>query len=89
MLVGCGEIPDPHAEFEDQLVRDISFNTALPKLLKTLTPREQEIFACLRNNQRNCNIAKALALSEARVNQLVTQVTLKLTDACRRLGLAE
>ena len=39
------EVPDVHAEFEAKLVRDISFATALPKLLKMLTPREREIFA--------------------------------------------
>jgi len=83
------EVADPRAEFEAELVRNISFNTALPKLLKMLTPREQEIFACLRANHQNCDIAKALALSEARVNQLVTQVTRKLTRAAQRLGLAE
>lgn len=83
------EVPDPHAEFEAALVRDFSFAAALPKLLKILTPRERDVFARLRDNQRNCEISKALALSEARVNQLVTQVTHKLTDACRRLGLAE
>ena len=83
------EVPDPHAEFEVELVRNISFNTALPKLLKLLTPREREIFTCLRANQRNCEIAKALTLSEVRVNQLVTQVTQKLTRAAQRLGLAE
>lgn len=83
------EVPDPHAAFEAELVRNISFKTALPKLLEILTPREQEIFACLRANQRNCEIAEALTLSEARVNQLVTQVTQKLTRAAQRLGLAE
>ncbi|RKU30527.1 hypothetical protein C6499_06040 [Candidatus Poribacteria bacterium] len=83
------EVPDPRAEFETELVRNISFNTALPKLLKMLTPREQEVFACLRTDQRNCEIAETLTLSEARVNQLVTQVTQKLTRAAQRLGLAE
>ena len=83
------EVPDPHAEFEVELVRDISFTAALPKLLKILTPREREIFTYLRANHRNCEIAEALTLSEARVNQLVTQVTQKLTCAAQRLGLAE
>ena len=54
-----------------------------------LTPREQEIVACLRANHQNCDIAKALTLSEARVNQLVTQVTRKLTRAAQKFGLAE
>ena len=82
-------VPDAHAEFEEALVRDISFATALPKLLKMLTPREREIFACLREDQQNCEIAEALMISEARVSQLVKQVTLKLTNAGRHLGLAE
>lgn len=83
------EVPDPHAEFEAKLVRDISFATALPRLLKMLTPRERKIFACLRDNQQNCEIAEALTISEGRVSQLVKQVTLKLTKAAQRLGLAE
>lgn len=83
------EVPDPHAEFEAELVRDISFTTALPKLLKMLTPREREIFDCLRENQQNCEIAKVLTISEGRVSQLVKQVTLKLTNAAQRLGLTE
>lgn len=78
-----------NAEFEEALVRDISFATALPKLLKMLTPREREILACLRGNQQHCEIAEALTISEARVSQLVKQVTLKLTNAGRHLGLAK
>ncbi len=81
------KVPDPHAAFEADLVRDISFTAALPKLLKILTPREQEIFDRLRENQQNCEIAQALRISEARVSQLVKQVTLKLTDAGQNLGL--
>lgn len=83
------EIPAPHAEFEEALVRDISFATALPKLLKILTPRERDIFAYLRENQQNCEIAKTLTISEARVSQLVKQVRLKLTNAGQNLGLRE
>ena len=83
------EIPDPHAEFEEALVRDISFAAALPKLLKILTRRERDVFTCLCDNQRNCEIAKALAVSEARVNQLVRQVKLKLSTAGQKLGLAK
>lgn len=83
------EVPDAHAEFEEALVRNLSFAAALPKLLKMLTPREREVFACLRENQQNCEIAKVLTLSEARVNQLVKQVTLKLTHVGQRLGLTE
>lgn len=83
------EVPDPHAEFEVELVRNISFTAVLPKLLKMLTPREREVFTCLRADQQNCEIAKALTLSEARVNQLVTQVIQKLTRAAQSLGLTE
>ena len=83
------EVSAPYTEFEEALVRDISFQDALPKLLKTLTPREREIFACLREDQRNCEIAEVLNLSESRVSQLVTQVTQKLTGAAQRLGLAD
>lgn len=81
--------PDPHAEFEDELVRDMSFAAALPELLKTLTPCERDVFACLREGQRNREIAGILNLSAPRVSQLVTQVTQKLRNAGRRLGLAE
>ncbi len=80
---------EPYAEFEDELVRDISFQDALPELLKTLTPREREVFTCLRDDQRNCEIAEALNLTESRVSQLVTQVTQKLRKAGQRLDLAE
>ena len=83
------EVADPHAEFTDELVRNISLAATLPKLLKILTTREREVFACLRKDQRNCEIAEALNLSESRVSQLVTQVTLKLTDAAQRLDLAD
>ena len=82
-------VPDPHAEFEEALVRDISFTAVLPKLLKILTPREREVFACLRENQQNCEIAADLKISEARVSQLMKQVTLKLTNAGQNLGLRE
>ena len=83
------EFPDPHAEFEDGLVKDISFASTLPKLLKTLTPCERNVFACLREGQRNREIAEILNLSAPRVSQLVTQVTQKLRKAGRRLGLVE
>ena len=83
------EVPDPGAAFEDKLVREISFADALPALLKTLTPREREIFGCIRDNQRNSEIAEVLKISESRVSQLVNQVTLKLTAAARELGLTD
>ena len=82
-------IEDPYAEFEDELVREISFQDALPEFLKVLTPREREVFSCLRDDQRNFEIAEALNLTESRVSQLITQVTEKLRQAGQRLGLAE
>ena len=81
------EVPDAHAEFEAEVAEDISFREALPKLLKILTPREREVYTCLRNDYQNCEIAEALTISEARVSQLVKQVTLKLTNAAQRIGL--
>jgi len=83
------EVPDPYAEFEDELVRNISFVSALPELLQTLTPRERKVFECIRKNQLNCQIAEALKISQARVSQLVVQITLKLSRAGQRFGLAE
>ena len=89
VLGRLSEVPDPYADFTDELVRNISLAATLPKLLKTLTAREREVFACLRKDQRNCEIAEVLNLSESRVSQLVTQVTQKLTGAAQRLGLAD
>ena len=83
------EVPDAHAEFEAELVRNISFATALPKLLQMLTPRERDVFACIRENQQNYEIAETLKISEARVSQLVTQMTQKLRSAGKSLDLAE
>ncbi len=88
-LARLPEVPARYTEFEEALVRNISFEAALPKLLKILTPREREVFACLREDQQNCEIAEVLNLSESRVSQLVKQVTLKLTNAAQGLGLAE
>lgn len=81
--------PDPHAEFEAELVQNISFASALPELLKTLTPREREVFAYLRKNKQNREIGEILDLSAPRVSQLVTQITQKLRHAGQRLGLTE
>ena len=88
-LARLREVPARYTEFEEALVRNISFEAALPKLLKILTPREREVFACLREDQQNCEIAEVLNLSESRVSQLVKQVTQKLTSAAQGLGLAE
>lgn len=83
------QFPDPHAEFENRLIRDISFASVLPKLLKILTPRERKIFIYLRENRQNHEIAKVLNISKSRVSQLVAQVTLKLTNAVQGFELAE
>lgn len=82
-------VPDPCAEFEDELVRSISFVSALPELLQTLTRQERAVFDCVRKEQLNCQIAEELKISQARVSQLVAQITLKLSRAGQRLGLAE
>ena len=85
------DVPDPCAEFEDELVRNISFVSALPELRQTLTRQERAVFDCVRKEQLNCQvaIAEALKISQARVSQLVAQITLKLSRAGQRLGLAE
>ena len=82
-------VPDLNAEFEDELVRSLSFQEVLPELLQTLTPRERDVFTRLRENQQNYEIAEALKLSESRVSRLVKQVMLKLAHAGQRFGLAE
>ncbi|RKU22650.1 hypothetical protein C6500_03890 [Candidatus Poribacteria bacterium] len=83
------QFPDPHAEFENKLIRDISFASVLPELLKILTPRERKVFIYLRENRQNHEIAKVLNVSKSRVSQLVAQVTLKLTNAAQGFELAE
>lgn len=88
-IESLGRFPDPHAEFENKLVRDISFASVLPELLKILTPRERKVFICLRENRQNHEIAEVLNVSKSRVSQLVAQVTLKLTNAAQGFGLVE
>ena len=83
------EVPDPYAEFENELVRNISFVSVLPELLQTLTRQERAVFDCVRKQQSNCQIAETLKISRARVSQLVAQITLKLSRAGQRLGLTE
>ncbi len=83
------DVPDPCAEFEDELVRNIGFASALSELLQTLTPRERKVFDCIRKNQLNCEIAEGLKISQARVSQLIAQITLKLSHAAQRFDLAE
>ena len=84
---------DPTTEsFVDALIWDISianFERALPQLLNELTPRERQVFVCIRQDMRNADIAEALHLSPGRVSQLVNQVADKLKQACQQFGLIE
>lgn len=86
-------VPDPTTEsFVDALIWDISvanFESALPQLLDALTPREQQVFGCIREDMRNTDIAEALHLSPGRVSQLISQVEVKLKQACQQFGLIE
>lgn len=81
------QFPDPQADFEDRLAEDLSFVSALPDVLKILTPGEQKVFSYLREDWQNHEIASVLNLSKGRVSQLVKQVIKKLTTAGQRLGL--
>lgn len=85
--------PDPATEsFVDVLIWDISvtnFKSALPQLLNALTPRERQVFVCIREDMRNREIAETLHLSPGRVSQLINQMEIKLKQACQQLGLIE
>ena len=85
--------PDPNAEcFVDELVWEISvanFEKVLPQLLETLTHREQQVFACIREDMSNCDIAKMLELSPPRISQLVRNIERKLREACQKFRLIE
>ena len=81
------QIPDPNAEFEDELLTEITLDTLLPEILKTLTPRERQIFDCIRNRQKNSEIIETLKISKSRVSQLRTQVTAKIRDESKKLGI--
>ncbi len=84
---------DPTTEsFVDALIWDISlanFERALPQLLNELTPREQQVFGCIREDMRNTDIAEVLHLSPGRVTQLIHQVEIKLKQTCQQFGLIE
>ena len=92
-MVFMQNVPDPTTEsFVNALVWDISvanFERALPELLNALTPREQQVFGCIREDMRNTDIAETLHLSSGRVSQLINQVEVKLKQACQQLGLIE
>lgn len=86
-------VPDPNAEcFVDELIWEIAvanFEKVLPQLLENLTPREQQVFTCIREGMSNCDIAKVLKLSQPRISQLARNVEQKLRVACKRIGLIE
>ncbi|RKU10358.1 hypothetical protein C6503_19805 [Candidatus Poribacteria bacterium] len=86
-------VPEPTTEsFVDALLWDISvanFERALPQLLNALTPRERQVFDCIRGDMQNRDIAEILHLSSGRVPQLINQVEIKLKQACQQLGLIE
>ncbi len=78
--------------FEDTLVWEMwnkDFEQALPRLLKCLTKREQQVFSAIRSNMKQCDIAENLALSKARVSQLLKQVERKLMSKGQKLGIIE
>ncbi len=86
------EIPDPVAEFEDEVIWNIfvqDFEKALPILVKKLTPMEQRVFALIRENRVNSEIAAILERTPGRISQLTRQVAVKLRKACKELGLVE
>ena len=86
-------LPHPIVEsFVDGLLWDVSvanFEQFLPQILKDLTPRERQVFALIREDTRNCDIAEALHLKPSRISYLVKQVKTKLKQGCLRLGLIE
>lgn len=78
--------------FEKTLVWEMwnkDFEQALPRLLKCLTKREQQVFSAIRSNMKQCDISETLGLSRPRVSQLVKQVELKLTRECQHIGIIE
>ncbi len=83
------EYPDPNAEFEDELLRKISIEASLPRLLENLTQRERAVFKCIRQEQRAVEIAKTLNISEARVSQLAKRLVAKVTYTAQQIGLAD
>lgn len=84
---------DANAEcFVDRLIWEISvanFEKVLPQLLEALTHREQQVFACIREDMSNYDIAKLLKLSPPRISQLARKVEQKLRQECQKFGLIE
>lgn len=84
--------PDPQPDFEDTLIWEMwnaDFERALPQFLQWMTSREREVFNLMREDIRNCDIAKRLKLSKGRISQLTQQVELKLKQGCQKLGIVE
>ena len=92
-IESTSNLPHPIVEsFVDGLLWDVSvanFEQFLPQLLKDLTPRERQVFALIREDTRNYDIAEALDLRPSRISYLVKQVKTKLKQGCLRLGLIE
>lgn len=85
-------LSDSNANFVDTLIWEMwnaDFEQALPQLLQCLTKREQQVFAGIRANMKQCEIANRLELSRSRVNQLKKKIKLKLTAECQNLKLIE
>ena len=92
-IESTSNLPHPIVEsFVNGLLWDVSvanFEQFLPQLLKDLTPRERQVFALIREDTRNCDIAEALDLRPSRISYLVKQVKTKLKQGCLRFGLIE
>ena len=64
--------PYPKANFENTLIWELwnkDFEQAMPRLLKCLTKREQQVFSAIRSNMKQCDISETLGLSRPRVSR--------------------
>ena len=85
-------IEDTRTDFVDSLIWKMwnaDFEETLPQLVQCLTRREQQVFAAIRANMKQSDIAKKLTLSKARISQLVGKVESKLIRECQNRGLIE
>ena len=79
-----------YTNFVEEFIWDetlLNFEKSLPKLLAGLTHRENQVFALVRQDIPNKDIAKILNLSAPRISKLVKQVESKLKTACKELML--
>ena len=86
------DIPDKHAEFEDELISGLQlseFESRLPEMLPRLTSREHQVFKLLRAGIQPRDIAKMLSLSQARISQISKKVVQKLNRGCQEFGIIE